>query len=241
MTGLNLRRNAGTDAESLGRLPVGSVAQIFDGPIEADGYTWYALASPGLPYATGCLAPEDPGVLDCPGWHGWVAAGDVAGNPWLEPIEQECPSAPTTTTELVNMPTGRRAYCLADQTVVVDAYLWRDPLPIMDCNIPYTVTPNWLYSCGQTYLSDQTEGGEALLVAIDPALGTCGLTGPFPPTCPLIPYLGHWIEIEGHYDDPAAATCVGHADDAFPLNQAYIVYQCRQALVVTAVRPSPGP
>lgn len=239
--GLNLRNRAGTGAASLGLLAEGGIGRIYAGPVQADGYTWFALAAASLPYPSGCeteLQPN-PTKLTCPVWFGWVAAGDASGNPWLEPVEQPCPPVPTTATGLVSIQPGIRAYCFAGRTLTINAYLWRDP-QTSDCRVSYVVTPEWLYTCKQTYLSDTTEGGEALQVAIDPSLGRCGPTSPFPPGCPLTPYLGHWIAIEGHYDDAAAASCAGR-ESPFPFDPAHVVYECRNAFVVTAVRASSGP
>lgn len=248
VSGLNLRQSPGTDAESLGHLVVGSSGLIVGGPVQANGYTWYEVAAAGLPYETGCEAPDDPTLLTCPGWFGWIAAADQTGNPWLEPVAQACPSVPTSAAELVAIQPGVRVYCFGGQALVIDAYLWAEPREL-DCleskqNLPYHVIPEWLDVCRQTLLSDRTEGGVALLVAIDPALGTCyrdtDLSGSFPVNCPLNPYLGQWIQLEGHYGDSAAAACVG-VEAELALDQARIVYNCRQVFVVTAVGPGSAP
>jgi hypothetical protein len=42
---LNLRADAGLDAEVLDVLPDGAELEVIDGPVEADGYTWFAVSS----------------------------------------------------------------------------------------------------------------------------------------------------------------------------------------------------
>jgi len=41
--GLNLRADAGLDAEILSTVDVGSLFRVDDGPVSADGYTWYKV------------------------------------------------------------------------------------------------------------------------------------------------------------------------------------------------------
>ena len=60
------------------------------------------------------------------------------------------------------------------------------------------------------------------------------------PTLKMDPaWTAHWIEVTGHFDDPAAATCrytPSPADDAYYSGQYWTVVSCRQQFVVTAVR-----
>jgi hypothetical protein len=60
------------------------------------------------------------------------------------------------------------------------------------------------------------------------------------PTLKLDPaWRYHWVQVTGHFDDPAAATCHGTptpADDPYYSGQYWTVVSCRQQFVVTAVR-----
>ena len=47
-------------------LGVGTQLQIIEGPVTADDYDWYLVQAIGLPH------------------HGWVAAADHDGEPWIE-------------------------------------------------------------------------------------------------------------------------------------------------------------
>ncbi|HEX2755294.1 MAG TPA: hypothetical protein VHM48_07515 [Candidatus Limnocylindrales bacterium] len=64
--------------------------------------------------------------------------------------------------------------------------------------------------------------------------------------CPrTLPY-GSWLEVSGHFDDPAAAGCVrgwtpDEADSISPETAAEQVFSCREQFVITAVRPVAAP
>jgi hypothetical protein len=57
-------------------------------------------------------------------------------------------------------------------------------------------------------------------------------------------WTSHWVQVTGHFDDPASVTCrwypdpVGGGIAAIPQST---VDQCRQEFVVTAVRVVSGP
>ncbi|PDW01448.1 hypothetical protein CJ255_19105 [Candidatus Viridilinea mediisalina] len=62
---LRVRRDPGITPE-LGRLNEGSEVTLREGPVEADGYLWWRIETPGI--------------------SGWVAAGSLEGTPFLEPL-----------------------------------------------------------------------------------------------------------------------------------------------------------
>lgn len=62
---LNVRSGPGTDFRIFGRLEVGDVFQVLDGPLCGDGYTWFKVRR---------------GVLE-----GWIAEGDL-GTYYAEPF-----------------------------------------------------------------------------------------------------------------------------------------------------------
>jgi hypothetical protein len=242
--GLNLRERAGTDAAILGRLPAGSHGVIAAGPVEADGYDWYAMAAPGLPYASGCATNQDPSILDCPIWFGWVASSDGQGNPWVVPEELECPAAPSAIAEVVAIQPGVRLACFSGQTLVLDAYLSPQPGG-RGCaaGLIAKVTPGW-FGCAIQFLQGTATEFEAqgpeLWAHLHPDAGTCDYGGRTPDTCPYVPFIGQWIEIEGHFDDAAATGCEAHPleGNTLVLDPARVVYGCREAFVVTSVGPA---
>ncbi len=57
-------------------------------------------------------------------------------------------------------------------------------------------------------------------------------------------WTGSWIEVTGHFDDPAAASCrwsPSYSSELYYTGQASFVESCRQQFVVTAVRVVDGP
>jgi len=57
-------------------------------------------------------------------------------------------------------------------------------------------------------------------------------------------WAGRWIEVTGHFDDPAATSCrytPPPAEDEFYSGRLWIVETCRQQFVVTSVRTVEGP
>ena len=242
---LNLRERAGTDAPSLGLLSIGTQGYVAAGPVDADGYRWYALAGPGLSYATGCLAPADPPLLDCPGWFGWVASADAEGNPWLVDVELDCPAAPTTVAEAADIPPGVRLACFSGQLLSLDAYISPQISPTRECLMPegFILSPQWLSPCEKQFLQGEATSVEAtgpeLEAHLDPSAGRCEFGGRSGPDCPYANYIGHWIVVEGRFDDPAADSCE-EVPQAVPsggyFDPAWLVYECRVTFLVTAIR-----
>jgi hypothetical protein len=237
---LNLRSAPGTGAQSLGLLPVNSTALVVAGPQEADGYTWYALAAPGLPYASGCTGP-DP--MTCPTWFGWAAVGDSAGNQWVVPTELQCPDAPTSVESYVAIPEGQRLACFGATPLTLRAYL-APQLQGQECVVAHTTQPEWLHICAVQFLQAEGGTGQAgepeIAAHLDPALGTCDYGGRGPAGCPYVPFIGQSIEVVAHHDDPAAQSCVQTISGGGPQPvPAAAVYGCRLALVVTEIRAAP--
>jgi hypothetical protein len=57
-------------------------------------------------------------------------------------------------------------------------------------------------------------------------------------------WTGHWLELTGHYDDPASTTCREQVDPrsgAIQMPRQLAIYSCRQQFVVTKVRVVDGP
>src|SRR3990172_10207871 len=88
---VRLREEPGTDALLLGTLTVGARSYVADGPREADGDTWWLLAGPGIPPASGCEPPFETDPYNCPSWYGWAADASAEGDPWLAMVSPSCP------------------------------------------------------------------------------------------------------------------------------------------------------
>ena len=63
MDSLNLRADAGLDAEILATVDVGSLFLVDNGPVSADGYTWYKVFNYfyGEGWVAGELVTIEPG------------------------------------------------------------------------------------------------------------------------------------------------------------------------------------
>lgn len=239
---LNLRQAPGTGSRSFGFLAPDSVGLVVAGPQQADGYTWYALAAPGLPHASGCVTPNDPTLLACPTWFGWAAVGDASAT-WVVPAELQCPAAPTSVAEYIGIQPGLRLACFRGASLALRAFV-APTIGTRECVVPFDIQPPFLHPCDRQFLqADEAAGapGSAELeAALDPDLGACDFGGRTPDTCPYAAHLGQWITVVGHVDDPAAAECrIDLAEpSAEPPDPASVVYTCRTQFVVTEVRPA---
>ena len=236
--GLRVRREPGTAADALATLALGTTATIYDGPVEADGYPWYALAWPGLPSIGGC---EE----NC--WaFGWAAATSTDGAPWLTPATPECPGQVSTVAALAAMVPGERLACFGDDELVLQGYL-SPQTEGRGCEPGYDHEPVWLGPCAIAFLQAtetpfETEGPEMPANA-HLQLGACDFGGRSPETCPFGPYLGQCVQVTVHFDDEASSACTVEpsAESAAFLTDAYAVYLCRERFVVTAIEPGSAP
>lgn len=233
---LTLRAEPGLDGERLGSLAADYTGFIADGPVVADGYSWYQLSAFGLPPSTGCVGPIKTAPFSCPQWFGWAAAGDLDGTPWLEGASLVCPESPMNmeTLAVARGPYERLA-CNPDGSLTVRGW-WPDLPEGLGGACPGLDHPSgWLYCQNINYdwlLIDDTQhdGGVGLKVNFDPDGDV------------TMPERGQWIEIVGHFDDPAAQGCdeaAAMADDTDDPDQ--IVLACRAELVVESARPVNGP
>jgi hypothetical protein len=233
---LTLRAEPGLEGERLGSLASGYAGFIVDGPVTTDGYAWYQLSALGLPPNSGCAGPLETDPLSCPVWFGWVAAADLDGTPWLEATSLVCPESPMNmeTLALARGPYERLA-CNPDGSVTVRGW-WPELPEGLGGACPGLDHPSgWLYCQNINYDSllvddTQDQGGLGLKINLDPDGGV------------TMPQRGQWIEIDGHFDDPAAQGCdeaAAMADDTDDPDQ--IVLACRAELVVESARPVNGP
>ncbi|HSI99716.1 MAG TPA: SH3 domain-containing protein [Patescibacteria group bacterium] len=232
--GLRVRQEPGTAADSLATLAVGTTATIYDGPVEADGYPWYALAWPGVPSIGGC---EE----NC--WaFGWAAAANTDGTPWLTPASPECPGAVSTVAALAAMAPGERLACFGNDELVVQGYL-SPQAEGRGCEPGYDHEPVWLGPCPVGFLQAtetpfESEGPE-MPANVHVQLGACDFGGRSPESCPFVPHIGQWVQVTGHFDDEASSACTIEpvAESAAFMTDAYAAYLCRERFVVTAIEP----
>lgn len=191
------------------RLNDGDRVVAVDGPVAADGYEWYQV----LP-----LRPD--GLRQRP--FGWVAAASRDGEAWLERVELSCPDPAQQGAGFLRLAPEERLACYGGESIVVRASTG-------GCGagggFPVSFEPSWLMGEGGCGLG--LEPGEVYL-ALRFRPGASQDLGP-----------GPTIQVRGHFDDPAAATCVGRANfpDVTPPSKAEAVALCRTQFVVEDVMP----
>jgi hypothetical protein len=245
---LTLRSEPGTGAERIGLLPLGEPAYVVAGPVEADGYRWYQLASVRQPYGGTCGDPAPKPSLECAVWFGWAAGVTPDQDRWLGFRDADCSSARDTEAYLARLPAERLA-CAGSGEWRLTAYM----APSSEgrgCYPVYVVDPGWLDpSCNFLLLQpeeSQYDSFEDLQVFVHPDLGSCTL-GADRSDCPFEALKGSWVELTGHLDDPAADSCVPVLSSNFeeppypPPSIDEVVFGCRTRLVVTGVKPIPAP
>lgn len=246
---LSLRARPSLRAEQLGILPSGEPAYVVAGPVEADGYAWYQLASVRQPYTGSCGDPAPAPSLACADWFGWAAAVTADGDRWLIPMDPECPAERDTQAYLPLLPALRLA-CAGDDEWRLTVYLAPETEG-RGCYPVWVTTPYWLGGCNLLFpqpVESQFDSDERIHPSVHPDLGTCGLGTE--PDCPFDALKGSWVEMIGHLDDPAASTCrselgpaVGEGEEAPypPPDPEQVVFACRLALVVTEVQATSAP
>jgi hypothetical protein len=263
---LSLRAEPGLDAERLGSLSADSVSVVLDGPVSADGYTWYQLSGlenplSGLrnPLAADCAVPyqADPWTqaplnaptAGCPYWLGWVAAASLEGESWLRPVSREdvsCPETPLGTETYRSLTAMRRLGCFGGATWTLRAFIaphsgdrgWMSPYEVS--------VPPWLHDFAIVFPQPEEseyDGSSELVMHVHPDLGRCDFGTS--PECPFVAFRGQWVEIHGHLDDPASRSCVATYRDAWthgdgdrppPPDPQRVILECRTRFVATDLR-----
>jgi hypothetical protein len=243
VNGLRVRATAGTSGAQLGTIDTGQPGFVVAGPVSADGYAWYQLAGVGregfLPNAPDCGPPAQTTPFVCPDWLGWVAAGPPGGKAWLEPTTLPCPASPMNLDALFKVPAPlasrtalERLACYGSSSIRVRG--WFPEIPegtvLGACGAVTNSSPAWMV-CWDSQdnglvVSESAGLDSALLkVMINPATGV------------TMPARGQWVEVVGHFDDPAAHDCVlANEGDVFG-----DVLTCRTEFVAESVNPVAGP
>ncbi len=188
-------------------------AYVLDGPVTADGYQWYLVA-------TEMVTPQEGSVY--PRAVGWVAFGDGEDD-WLIPDERSCPSDPIQLAAVTNLALTKLEMldCLGSRELTLRGWLPAlgssedDSALIAECRNQHP----WL-TCGSLYddlRPTNTELGDAnyLEFVIDPESGV------------VVPDRGQWVTVTGAFDHPEAAKC---GDTA-------AVLICRFSFVLTSINP----
>jgi hypothetical protein len=195
---------------------------VVAGPVLASGYTWYEVIVPAVDTPGGGLQI------------GWVAAADRNGTPWISTASLTCPPVEGLTVsllaELTRAPTidGGLA-CYGEGTAVDPGALTIRGRVDVECAPPESVDERAWVGLGEKTLII-SDGADQIRARPHPDLVmplSCGVA-PNPET----------MEIEGHFDDPAALECTSGRPPALGPPQfdfRISTYRCRSTFVVSAL------
>lgn len=189
-------------------------AYVLEGPISADGYDWYLVATEMNTPQHASLYPEAVG---------WVAFGDDEDE-WLVVDERSCPSEPIELADVTNLALTKleMLHCLGDRELTLRGWLPAlgssedDADLIAECRERL----HWL-NCGSLYdhlrPAEGSWAGNAdyLDFVIDPASDL------------VAPERGQWVTVTGRFDHPDAESC----------GDAGTVLVCRFSFVLSAIEP----
>jgi hypothetical protein len=199
-------------------LPEGTRLYVVDGPVSADGYTWYRVQ----PYSGTEAFP-----------FGWVAAGSRDGEPWIDPVPLRCDSIAPTAEALVTGEPLEHLYC----SLAGEMPRTSPPGPdiAIEGNVYCTVAddhwgalsgPDWIDQLG--YCALQTDQGSIRLPGAPMSRLLGGESNPVEGRYALV----------GHFDDRAARQCrEGSFDGGHEPDPAQTVLHCRTFFIVTRATP----
>lgn len=234
--GVTLRETPSTSGTRIGILPRDAVNLVVEGPVEADGYTWYRLSAGGLPPSSGCITPLPTNPLACPIWFGWAAVEDPSdGTAWFAPTDVDCPDPDTETGDFLQLPQRIPVGCYGADELSFTA--WYPELPDDAglggaCDVDPAVA--WLYCAHLAHDAvwtspDESQANQPLYIAPE-----SGVT---------MPARDQWLRIRAGFDHPDAPLCAA-AEEQFDTedpNPDLAVLECRAHLVVRAVEVTSGP
>lgn len=242
--GVSVRAEPTTAAERLAVLAGGERVYLVEGPVEADGYSWYRVAPGEDRFATDCSQPAAASALSCAQELGWAAAVTADGERWMESADPGCPTARDTDAYLA-LEAVERLVCAGSEPWRLVAYLAPEAGG-RGCFPVWVVDPSWMDGSCNFFFPQPTESqldaDTRLQAFVPPELGSCDADG-----CPFDELKGSWVEITGHLDDPAAETCTMVLSTNFeeapypPVGPELTIFNCRLNLVVDAVQPTDPP
>jgi hypothetical protein len=165
---------------------------------------------------------------------GWPAARMVC--PWLEAGSFRCPDIPRTTFELGQISPYSELACRGDRPITIRAKILRSP---SQCGFQpaWKITPDWL---GTTC----PDRDYVVFIENEPDYHTWFMFGSGVDRTGIKPGAdpaqGVDVELTGHFDDAAAASCKGVTLDPahpLPLSPAEVVLDCRTRFVVSSLIP----
>ena len=177
-------------------LKTGDRLFVVGGPVVADDYEWYEVASVNIDgERTWFTLPS-----------GWIARGDHDGTPWVAVDAPRCPAEPVDIDALAAMHALERLACFGNRPVAFRAVIDGGG-SIVACDVaagqgPCAAGPDWLAG----------NGGWTALTSLDRDTGspTSGPALTLDPSgsvqASALPE-GRVVAVEGAFDHPASASC----------------------------------
>lgn len=192
---------------------------VLEGPVAADGYRWYHVASlDWLPTST----DED---VDPPA--GWIAQASQDGQTWVTPADLACPPLPLDLTALARLHPFERLACFGDQALSFQAYVpegdgsGRLTEPVPDEGF------HWLQQGVMIMPIDVNDDLTVRAVTIHDQPGSHLAWGDIPTES--------WIDVSARLDNAAAAECPTLSDQA---PAEVWILECRSSLVTDMIAPA---
>lgn len=170
-------------------------------------------------------------------WHvtpggSWIPEADPLLTVVANPSSKECGPAPLSAADFLVLDRALAVVCLANTSATFRAWS-------LECSGCFggvgSGTPAWLATPDTNQLAlspiERFDGWWAPVV-LDPALKQDRA------------WKNTWLEVTGHFDDPAAKTCEltpTRDEEAYYAGRQSVIDACRQQFVVTSVTPVPGP
>jgi len=198
------------NGDMLSDLPRGGRVWIVDGPTRVGDQDWYRVQWQPTPIYDGI-----------PGW----MPSTLDGHPLVQPTEPRCTGAVPTVADFVGLIPAERLACFGARPITLGPVALRfAPSKTAEA----TGSPSWL-ATSATIAMFGTAGPDGadlpLLVRADPSVGE-------------LPFDG-WVEVTGHFDDPAAGTCSrtwagSQGDSTSPETPAEQQLVCREQFVISS-------
>ena len=193
---------------------------ILDGPRSIDGVSWYRVE-----WRTNSMTDTVPG---------WMPS-TFKGHPAVAPVAPRCATVISDVIDLAQLHPAERLRCFGGRAITLGPVILRDD----PGRTPGAAgSPAWLAdepTIGMFGRQGVDGVDPPMLVRADPEV-IAGLS------------TNIWLEVTGHFDDPAAADCQrswiednGWGASPVPQTPAEQVASCKEQLVITATRPVPTP
>jgi hypothetical protein len=179
------------------------------------------------------LRGENPIVWHRTAGGGWLPEPDPVLDLVPDPSTDDCPALPTDYLDFMVLDSAAVISCYGPGPITFQAY----SVACFQCGGAQegNLEPAWLINSSLN----------ALFLAPDEGNSGWQNTAVLAPDLTLDPaWTDAWVEVTGHFDDPAAATChIEPTIDMLPWwsGQQSVIDQCRQTFVVTAVKVVSAP